>query len=101
MDTVFKDDCMFVNFKLRWDQRISIIFASGKEKEKVKESDKNGKNDDLKDIDKTNERDKEKKDEETDKNKRERDKSLDAVSVKLLRESTGLLVTLSKVRTVQ
>ena len=42
-----------------------------------------------------------KKDEEIDKDKRERDKSLDAVSIKLLRESTGLLVTLSKVRTVQ
>jgi hypothetical protein len=88
---------MFVNSKLRWDQRVSIVFASGKEKEKVKESDKN---DDLKDIDKSNERDKEKKDEEIDKDKRERDKSLDAVSIKLLRESTGLLVTLSKVRAV-
>jgi hypothetical protein len=96
MDTVFKDDCMFVNSKLRWDQRISIIFASGKEKERVKESDKNDNNDDFKDIDKINERD-----EEVEKDKRERDKSLDAVSIKLLRESTGLLVTLSKVRTLQ
>jgi hypothetical protein len=87
---------MFVNSKLRWDQRISIIFASGKEKERVKESDKNDNNDDFKDIDKINERD-----EEVEKDKRERDKSLDAVSIKLLRESTGLLVTLSKVRTLQ
>lgn len=99
MDTVFKDDCMFVNSKLRWDQRISIIFASGRVK--VKESDRNDKYDDLKDVDKSNERDKEKKDEEIDKDKKERDRSLDAVSIKTLRESTGLLVTLSKVRTVQ
>lgn len=98
---MFKDDSMFVNSKLRWDQRVSIIFASGKEKEKINESDKNDNNDDLKDVDKINERDKVKKDEEIDKDKRERDKSLDAVSIKLLRESTGLLVTLSKVRTVQ
>lgn len=91
---------MFVNSKLRWDQRLSIIFASGKEKEKVEESDKNDKNNDLKYIGKGNKRDKENK-EDVDKDKRERDKSLDAVSIKSLRESTGLLVTLSKVRTVQ
>lgn len=91
---------MFVNSKLRWDQRLSIIFASGKEKEKVEESDKNDKNNDLKYICKGNKRDKENK-EDVDKDKRERDKSLDAVSIKSLRESTGLLVTLSKVRTVQ
>ena len=108
MDALFKDDCMFVNSKLRWDQKISIIFASEKEKEKV--SDVNYKKirskKDDKDLEKRNDKEKEKdkererKDEDVDKDKKERDKLSDAVSIKILRESTGFLVTLSKVITV-
>ena len=109
MDSLFKDDCIFVNSKLRWDQRISVIFASEKGKEKVTDLNYMKSRDKIddkdldtvyeRDEDRDRDRDKEKKDEDIRKDKKEREKSSDAVSIKVLRESLGLLVTLSKVIT--